>query len=445
MNFTKNLNLVRLKRLLLVLIILSAFFIRVCNLNSPGTYFFDEVYHAYTAEEHLKGNIASYQYWQSPPPGVAYVWDHPAMGSLMITSSLYLLGDNSFAWRIAPALAGTMTVFGIWLLAKLLFKRDNIALLAAALVAIEGLAITESRMAGLDAFATNFIVFSLILYVKFRQQLFSYPDLPKKLETRKAHRKKLLTYLFGWTLLTGLAFATKWNTFYLVGIFATDMLFEIFRAPKAFFRKWKFLLFSGVVFVVGIIACYLFAYIQFFILGNSLKVLWETIQQTWWYHTNLKATHPYQSVPWQWILSLKPVYMYYNASLDGQSVTAIANVGNYGILGFGFLAIIMTVAKLVRKFRWSLFFILSAYFWLFLPWAFSPRIMFFYHYLPSATLLSIPLALVLVKGWRSGEVLRSMVILILVIIFIIFLILLPFNNGLPVSTVLFDSFYVKLL
>lgn len=44
--------------------------------------------------------------------------------------------------------------------------------------------------------------------------------------------------------------------------------------------------------------------------ADRYYIWWGLQKQMWWYHTNLKATHAYQSQWWMWPLDLRPVWFY---------------------------------------------------------------------------------------------------------------------------------------
>ena len=102
----------------------------------------------------------------------------------------------------------------------------------------------------------------------------------------------------------------------------------------------------------------------------------------WYYHTTLVATHAYQSTPLQWIFAARPVWYWVEY---GEGVRSNIYVqGNPLILWLGLVALILQI-PLLRKFPFFLLYTL--YFILFIPWVISPRIMFYYHYLPSSVFL----------------------------------------------------------
>jgi dolichyl-phosphate-mannose-protein mannosyltransferase len=122
--------------------------------------------------------------------------------------------------------------------------------------------------------------------------------------------------------------------------------------------------------------------------------------QMWHYHTTLTAGHPYYSKWWQWLLDIRPVFYYVDRSTDGY----VANTYNLGnpLLYWGFpLAILLGLWLLWRKRDLRLAFILAATAINWLPWALSPRGMFFYHFLPTVPFLVLLVAYCLCWLWRQ--------------------------------------------
>src|SRR5688572_18353846 len=60
------------------------------RLNVPSGYVFDEVYHAFTAGEIVKGNADAWVWYTQPPPNVAYEWTHPALSKVLIQTGIRL-------------------------------------------------------------------------------------------------------------------------------------------------------------------------------------------------------------------------------------------------------------------------------------------------------------------------------------------------------------------
>src|SRR3989344_4335358 len=101
MSFLKKIS----SKYILILILLLAAFLRLYRLDYPNKYVFDEVYHGFTAKEFLVGHKEAWEWWTTPPPGVAYEWTHPPLAKeIMAISMLVLHTQDSWAYRLPGAL-----------------------------------------------------------------------------------------------------------------------------------------------------------------------------------------------------------------------------------------------------------------------------------------------------------------------------------------------------
>ena len=167
----------------------------------------------------------------------------------------------------------------------------------------------------------------------------------------------------------------------------------------------------------------------------------------YWYHTNLKAHHPYQSVPLQWFLDLRPVWIYVDYS--NKTIANIYNLGNPLFMWFGLAAMIFLLFDYIKERNLNQGIVIFSYLAFFVPWAASPRIMFYYHYLPAVPFLAIATGYVLNKLFASssGRIVVAVYLFILVALFIYFL---PLWTAIPVPgcqvpgpncTSWYDSFF----
>lgn len=340
-------------RVLLILILLSAFVSRTVGLGFPAAFYFDEVYHVFTAREMLSGNPAAWEWWNTPPEGLAYEWTHPPLAKLFMVLGMFLFGQNSFGWRLPGAVFGTAVVFLVYLLGKRLFKKETVGILAAAVFALDGLPLAMSRIGMNDTYFLFFALFSIWLFLKNK--------------------------FFLSALLLGLALSSKWTAVWVLPVvFAAMWLFKI----KPRFKIFWFFLVPPVV--------YFLSYFGFFLSGHGFAQFVELQQQMWWYHTNLAATHPFQSSWWSWPVLLRPVWFFVEDK--GDFISNIYAMGNPLVFWGGLAALgFMGFAGVVKKQK-ELLFVFMAWGIFFLPWALSPRIMFLYHYLPAVPFLSLALA-----------------------------------------------------
>ena len=190
-------------KLAIVLVLLFAYVTRVWRLSIPADYYFDEVYHAFTARAYANNDPRGYEWWHTAPEGVAYEWLHPPLAKLFQGFSIYILGENSFAWRFPSAVFGVLTVWAVYELTFELSKKKSWAVIAAMIASFDGLLLTLSRIAMNDIFVTFFILMTLKWYFRFS-------DSRNKNDKCKA--------LFWSSIFAGLALASKWSGIYLLMI-----------------------------------------------------------------------------------------------------------------------------------------------------------------------------------------------------------------------------------
>lgn len=388
----------------LALILTVGLFMRLFLLSHPPVHIFDEVYHAFTAQVMVQNDPAAWEWWNSPPEGFAYEWTHPPLAKYGMVAGLLLFGDNSFGWRFFSAIFGIFSIFGIYSLSKALKLSRSTALIAAFLLTIEGLHFVQSRIGMNDIYLLTFLVWSL--------------------ERALSGRWKSAAVLYG------LALASKWSALYGVIPLALVYLHQFFpQLKQSFLASVRCSLFVVRLLLTSLLT-YLLSYSPFFLSGHTWAQFVELHRQMWYYHTNLVATHTYQSSPWQWLLSVRPVW--YWVEYDQGQLSNIYAQGNPLILWLGLVALIFTLPK-IRQFPHFLLIVLYSVFTI--PWLFSPRIMFFYHYLPSAAFLTIILA-----AWLSSLSRRSRIVLLLVCS-LVFALLSPLYYGFALPTWYWDSLF----
>jgi len=281
-----------------------------------------------------------------------------------------------------------------------------------------------------------------------------------------------------WLVMTSLGVAcvisSKWNGFFdLAGIWAVAFLVSLQRRlpwvpakrsgtkpPRRFvwgnaygFRLPLFVLVSALVTA----AVYLLTYIPFFhigdtdagVTGSNLAGWWDLQKAMYWYHHNLKATHPYSSTWWTWPLELRPVSYYYHVfsgvQPPNQIVAEVLALPN----PFMWLAQIITVpaAGVIawRTRHKGMMLCVAAYFFQWLPWIGSPRIDFQYNFYPDTAIICLCGAYVLHLLWRSASTAaspqgrRALVVGYLAACVLGFAFFLPVLNGAHISWKQWDA------
>lgn len=394
-SFNQDLSKKRTK-LFLVLIIGFALITRVWQLSSPKEEYFDEVYHAFTAKVMLAGDPKAWEWWNTPPEGFAYEWTHPPLAKLGMVLGMKIFGENSFGWRVPGSILGVGIVILIFILTHLIFKDRLLSLISAFLFSLEGLPLVLSRIGMNDTYFLFFAILTLVLFLKDKH--------------------------FFAAVSFGLAASSKWSAVWLIPIVFLSHF--VFRKQIKTSYLW-FILLPPLV--------YLASYIPMFASGHSWEQFLEVQRQMWFYHTNLKATHAYTSAWWSWPLTLRPVYLYTSEEIGGM-VSRIYAFGNPALSWFGILSVLLGFyyAFVLKSKKIAL--LVFSYLIFFVPWAASPRIMFYYHYLPSLPFLGIISAFAL----RTN---KKFIVPVLIIFVVFFLYFYPHWAGLKVPLWLDKSYY----
>lgn len=383
-------------------ILLFATITRFYNLGSPPSEYFDEVYHAFTAKVILHADsYKAWEWWNTPPEGFAYEWTHPPLAKLGMALGMIAFGENSFGYRFVGAILGIGAVYLVYLLALEFFGDELTAVLSAGIYSLDGLALVMSRIGMNDSYILFFSLLSIYLFLKNKN--------------------------LGSAIAFGLALSSKWSA-----IWSLPILFILWlkRKNKFDFKEFRVLTLSFLFIPISI---YLLSYFQMFLTGHGIDNWWGMQKQMWWYHTGLKATHPYQSMWWSWPLLLRPIYLYTSDEIGG-TVARIYAFGNPIVFWFGFFSVLASAIYAYAEKNKSLAVVVFSYFIFFVPWALSPRIMFLYHYLPSIPFMAIATGYYL----RRNPKLIYWVFGISLLVFIYFY---PHYTGLRIPLWLDQSYY----
>lgn len=350
------------------------------RLGHPPRYMYDEAYHAYTAQELVKGNRSAYWYEDGNVMVVNgqelhTTWTHPPLSRDIIQIGIHLFGDNTFGWRVMSAVFGAIGVVALFLLANLLFN-FRIALFAAGLLLFDCLWFVQSRIAMLDIFLATFL---LLAYLAFAAYL---------LREKGRHGFLVLT-----GLALGLALATKWSAIYSCVFLAGWVLWRegsLARREKSVLSSFAF---TVLAFVCPAIL-YTSSYAQFFAMGYNWSQWCQLQVHMWGYHTGLKEGHEWASSWWTWPLILKPVW--YHAGATAIQIEQVFAMGNPA-LWWLFVPVVGWVGWRWKGNRFDSRhgLLLLGFFGNWLPWALSPRVAFIYHFLPSVPFGCLAIALAL--------------------------------------------------
>ncbi len=341
--------------ILLFIILAFAFITRVARLEFPEDYYFDEIYHAFTARQIVHNDPKVWEWWNGMVDNkYAYEWSHPSFAKLAMAFSMLLFGENSFAWRLPGVLLSVLSILLVYLIAQVLFNSSTIGLIAAAICALDGLGFTMSRIGKDDIYVPFFVLLTFYLFIK--------------------------DYYFFSSASLGLAIASKWSGIFVVPI----LIVAHFILQKKI--TWNYLWYLFIPFLV-----YAANYIPLLLTGHPWQNFFEMQKQMFQFHTGLKDSHPYASPAWSWPLNLRPIFLYYGTAATGYASRVYA-MGNPFIFWTGLLSIIYGFFYMLIQRDAKVGLLVFSYFMFIIPCLRSPRFTMIYLYIPSMYFMSITLA-----------------------------------------------------
>ena len=413
-----------------VALVVVAATLRFASLSAPNRLYFDEVYYANDARSMLDTGV------EVDRPA------HPPLGKWLIAAGIAVVGFEPLGWRVASAVAGTLTVLVTYLAAFRLFHRRWLAALASLLVAVDGLALTMSRIAMLDVFLGLFVVTGFWLVVVALDR-----------------RRRAAPFLVLAGVAFGLGLATKWPAALalaaalavVVGWQVQDVRREHAGAQELAHRVGI----STLCLLVLPIPVYVASYLGWFTnyqasdagrdrcpqggcevgMAERAWVWWEEQLELVAYHRRLPATHPYRSSPTTWPLMTRPVLYYFERCTTEQQQAGQAcavEVGNRAkIVGLGNPVIWWTAllaypvvawSALVRRRRSALVllvFLLGQY----LPWLLTGKDGYFFYATPLVPFVAMSVAYLCGEAarWRRGRWVPGVVAALAVVASVYFL------------------------
>ena len=325
--------------------------------------YFDEIYHARTAWEHLNGVYP-------------YEITHPPLGKEIISLGIVIFGMTPFGWRFSGTFFGVLMLPVMYVFLKKLFGGRTAPAAGTVVFAADFMHFVQTRIATIDTYAVFFILLMyLFMYLFFTE-----------------HKLKYLA-LSG--LSFGLGAASKWTCLYagagLAVIWAWYWIKNARLGVRSFLKNCCFCL---VFFVLLPSAIYYLAYIPYaqarggisLFSADYLKMVLDNQEYMFNYHSTIEATHPYSSRWYQWIFDIRPILYYLQYLPEGMrsSFGAFVNPalcwgGFIGLFALGYLAV-------GRRDRDAAFIILG-YLAQLVPWMFVSRLTFEYHYFPCTVFL----------------------------------------------------------
>jgi dolichyl-phosphate-mannose--protein O-mannosyl transferase len=433
-------------------VMVTAAVTRLWNLGYPSKLVFDETYYVKDA---LTLSIEGHE--KSWPEGAdvafqsgdvfGYLGDaafvvHPPLGKWLIASGMWLTGpDQASGWRLSTAIFGIATVALLMLVAFRLFRSVAMSILAGFFLAIDGLAITLSRTALLDASLTFFLLLGFWLFLIDQER--SRLRISRAIE----ESKNSILWFRPWLILTGVALgaasAIKWSGFYLLAgiglyIVISESLLRRNSGDHHWLRQGVLLQgsYSFVSLVPAALATYLLTwsgwifgtggYLRnwatenppagiFGLMPDWMISLWNYHDLIYGFHVNLTKEHPYEASALGWLVGLRPTAFFYESypfGSNGCQITegcssAISALGNPFIWIGSTAALVYIIYRFARHRERVLGLVLLGTASLYLPWiVLSERTVFQFYVVSFQPWLILGLVL-LIQQLRRRLLLKS--------------------------------------
>ncbi|MGD1026436.1 phospholipid carrier-dependent glycosyltransferase [Candidatus Binatus soli] len=338
--------------------------------------------------------------------GLPFKAVHPPLSSLLVASSMKVLGVNAVAWRLPSVLFGTALVGITYLLGRRICGSRIAAGLAAGFVICDGLFIVDSRTALWEIFYLTFAACAYLALFTFMQS-----------RSKSIQRRALA--LMGVAL--GLGLASKLLipavTFALVMAFVFGaLLSESWSSPRtqtpAKAQGSVLILdlasalalvggLSALVYFVVFIPNYWFGWWRG--VGDQLAYYHQEFRYQIWLQT---SGHPYASRWWSWPLMLRSIlYWRDDRFFPDSPVLAIRALGNPVIWWGVLVSVPLAALKAIARRDAAMAFVVVGYAGYLAMWIPISRYQFVYYYMPSLYLGFFALASTVVEcaGGEPGS------------------------------------------
>jgi len=370
--------------IIIIILVVITFISRFWRLESPNSPVFDEVYYPKWASEFLQG---------ATPYDV-----HPPLVKLFIALGEKIFSNTIWSTRFFSALLGSLIVFLTYLLANKLFKNKIISVIAAILVAFDGLFFVLSRTAIMEIYVTFFLVLSILSFLIFLEA-----------------KKNQILWLFLTGLSLGMAISCKWTNFAVWGFIIFWIILYWKDISKKFIGNFLFY-FICFIMIVPVIVYSSSLVVWYHGVHNFIKDIIPWHKNAFNFHKGLTSPHPYSSEWWSWPLLIRPVWFYFQKVDD--LVYGIIAVGNPFIWWPALITLFWSVWNYLKTKNKMILFCLLGFAFNYFPWIMIERIKFNYYFLPALFFEILILAYFLGTNWSKH---KKYILIYLALVIITFL------------------------
>jgi dolichyl-phosphate-mannose-protein mannosyltransferase len=413
-------------------------FLRFDRLGDPHAVIFDETYYVpdalgilkYGVEHNYVANRNALLIRGNPhifKAGGEFV-AHPPFGKILIAAGEWLFGLNPFGWRFAVAVIGSLSILLLARIARRMTRSTLLGCVAGLLLALDGLEFVMSRTALLDIFVMFWVLaaFGCLVVDRDVYRAGLARALPGEPGGGPAPRAGFRWWRLAAGVCLGLAVGSKWNgVWYIPAFGALAAGWELgarrvagykLTADGAALRDIGAL---AVSFVVAPLLAYLATWTGWFVTSSGYDRQWavqhgvnlpvisplislfEYNKAMLSFNTGLNTHHPYQSVPWMWLVMSRPVSYYWCTTCKAGTASEVLAIGTPAIWWVSIITLLVCLGWWLTRRDWRAGAVLVAVAAGWLPWfAYPDRTQFFFYsvaFVPYLV-LSITLCLGLLLG-----------------------------------------------
>jgi dolichyl-phosphate-mannose-protein mannosyltransferase len=349
-------------------------FLRFNQLNVPDKVIFDETYYVPDALGILRYGV-EHNYVSARNSmlvrGNTHIFSsggefvvHPPAGKLFIAVGEWAFGVNSFGWRFASALIGSLAILLLARIARRMTRSTLLGCIAGLLMALDGLEFVMSRTALLDIFLMFWVLAAFGCLVvdrdvtrarlaaavgvvtggagDLREDLASAgPGRAAGSASRGTWWRRIPWWRVGAGVCIGLALASKWDAiWYLLGLAVLVIAWDVGARRAAGLpndvlgtvRRHRWL---PAWFGLVPLAVYVITWSGWFFTSTGYDRQWavqngphipvisalasfaQYQKQMLQFHLGLTTHHPYQSQPWTWLVMSRPVAFFWQCPAGG--------------------------------------------------------------------------------------------------------------------------------
>jgi dolichyl-phosphate-mannose--protein O-mannosyl transferase len=422
--------------------------LRLRGLGEPAAVVFDETYYAKDAWAMLRTGVE--RSWTEGSNDLVLAGDtsgltadaafasHPPLGKWVIALGEAAAGLTPLGWRLGVAVAGTLATVVMVYLARRVTRSTLLGGLAGLLVALDGLALTTSRLALLDGTLLLLVVLACALLVRDRD--WARQRMADVLRASPPDDPRVVVPLWRpWRLLMGVALgaacATKWSGAPVLAVLGVlSVVWQAGALADAGARRptrRALLVDAPVAFVTVVgaaLATYLASWTGWLLTDDGWERQWaasnppsspvaallpDALRSLGHYHavqydlvSNLQSEHNWQSHPLGWLLLLRPVLFYRDRPTQGvdgctaeQCVSDILGVGTPLTWWLGTAAVVLLLWRAVARRDWRAWLVVGGVAATWLPWfGYADRALFQFY-----AVVTLPfLVLAIVVAVRLG-------------------------------------------